>query len=59
MDKLAEAKKIFDKEISALIKTRDLLGDTYLEILDLVSNCKGKVVFTGIGKPGHIAGSSR
>ena len=55
MDKLSEAKKVFDTEIKALEKTRDSLDDTYLKILDLIVNCKGKVIITGMGKPGHIA----
>lgn len=52
---LIEAKKVFDNEIDALMKTRDALGETFTEILQLVVNCKGKVVVTGMGKPGHIA----
>ena len=56
MDKLLEAKKIFDIENTALEKTRDSLDNTFLQILDLVVNCKGKVIVTGMGKPGHIAG---
>ena len=55
MDRLTEAKRVFDIEISALEKTRDALDDTYLEILELITNCKGKVIITGMGKPGHIA----
>lgn len=55
MDHLQEARKIFDIEIAALEKTRDALGDTYLEILNLIINCEGKVIITGMGKPGHIA----
>lgn len=55
MDKLTEAKKVFDIEISALEKTRDALDETFVKILDLVINCKGKVIITGMGKPGHIA----
>ncbi len=55
MDRLAEGKRVFDIEISALEKTRDALGKEYLEILDLVVNCKGKIIVTGMGKPGHIA----
>ena len=55
MDRLAEAKHVFDLEIEALEKTRDALDDTYLKILDLITNCKGKVIVTGMGKPGHIA----
>lgn len=55
VDRLLEAKKVFDTEITAMEKTRDALDDTFLQILDLVVNCKGKVIITGMGKPGHIA----
>lgn len=55
MDRLLEAKKVFDSEITALEKTRDALDDIFLRILDLVVNCEGKVIITGMGKPGHIA----
>ena len=55
MDKLSEAKKVFDIEIEALKKTRDSLDETFISILDEVSKCEGKVIITGIGKPGHIA----
>ena len=55
LDRLLEAKKVFDTEIAALEKTRDALDETFLQILDLVVNCEGKVIITGMGKPGHIA----
>lgn len=55
MDKLAEARRVFDIEIDALKKTRDVLDDTFVQILDMVTACKGKVILTGMGKPGHIA----
>ncbi len=56
MDKrLLEARRVFDIEIEGLQKTRDALGDSFLKILDAITTCKGKVVITGIGKPGHIA----
>ena len=50
-----EAKDIFDKEITALCALRDSLGEDFDETARLLLNCRGKVVFTGIGKPGHIA----
>lgn len=53
-DIIAGGKKIFDLEIEALSKTRDSLDETFASILNLVSRCKGKVIITGIGKPGHI-----
>ncbi len=55
IDRLAEGKKVFDIEIEALKKTRDTLGEDYLKILNLIINCKVKVIVTGMGKPGHIA----
>lgn len=55
MNKLKEAKNVFDIEIEALKKTRDALDDTFIKILDLIINCDGKVIITGMGKPGHIA----
>lgn len=55
MDKILEGKRVFDIEINALKQTRDILDDTFIAILDLITNCAGKVIITGIGKPGHIA----
>lgn len=55
MNKLEEGKRVFDVEIEALKKTRDSLDQTFVEILDIVTSCTGKVVITGMGKPGHIA----
>lgn len=55
MDKLAEGIRVFDIEIEALQRTRDSLDDTFVKILDLITGCKGKVIVTGMGKPGHIA----
>lgn len=52
---LTEAKNVFDKEIEALTKTRDALGAEFETMVELVLHCKGKVVLTGMGKPGHIA----
>ncbi len=49
-----EAKKVFNTEILALEKTRDALGADFETLLEQVMTCKGKVVITGMGKPGHI-----
>lgn len=50
-----EAKNIFDKEILALEKTKNILGADFEKMVELVLHCQGKVVLTGMGKPGHIA----
>lgn len=52
---IEEAKKIFDIEMEALVKTRDSLGGDFENLVNLILDCKGKVVLTGMGKPGHIA----
>ena len=53
-DITAEAKSIFDKEIIALEKTRDALNEDFETVVRLMVDCRGKVVLTGMGKPGHI-----
>lgn len=55
MDKLSAARRVFDIEIEALLKTRDSLDSVFENILDMIVMCKGKVIITGIGKPGHVA----
>lgn len=53
-DIIEEAKGVFNKEITALTLTRDAIGYSFEEILNLILRCEGKVVITGMGKPGHI-----
>lgn len=54
-DVIQAARKVFDTEIDALQKTRDALGTSFEDLVQLVVNCQGKVILTGMGKPGHIA----
>ena len=54
-DIIKEAKGIFDKEIAALEKTKVAIGSDFEKILELILSCEGKLVLTGMGKPGHIA----
>lgn len=55
MDYVKEAKKVFDTEIEALKKTKEVLDDTFAEIVKAILSCKGKVILCGMGKSGHIA----
>lgn len=55
MNYLREARKVFDREIEALAKTKDALDYAFVEMVDAVLSCKGKVVLCGMGKSGHIA----
>jgi len=55
MDYISDAREVFDKEIRALEVTKEALGTDFIKIIDLILKCKGKLVLTGMGKPGHIA----
>ncbi|KHL96004.1 hypothetical protein QW71_09560 [Paenibacillus sp. IHB B 3415] len=55
MDYVDQAKRVFDIEIKALELVRDHLNDDFSNILRIVTECRGKVVVTGMGKMGHVA----
>ena len=55
MDYISDAREVFDKEIKALEVTKEALGTDFIRIVDLILECQGKLVLTGMGKPGHIA----
>lgn len=52
---IEEGKNIFKTEIDALQAVSNNLGDTFFKIFDAIINTTGKVIITGMGKPGHIA----
>mgnify|MGYP001770641493 CR=1 FL=1 len=54
-DVLEKARRVFDTEIEGLIRLRDSLDEGFLKAVDILYNCKGKVITTGIGKSGHVA----
>ena len=47
--------EVFDKEIAALSLVRDQLDETFDKMLSEIMACKGKVIFIGMGKSGHVA----
>ena len=49
-----EGKKLFDVEIAAMEAVKNALDERFEKIVKLICDCKGKVVITGMGKPGHI-----
>jgi len=49
------AKKAANLQISELKKIKKVLNKSFVEAVDLILNCKGKVIFAGIGKSGLIA----
>ena len=49
------AKKSAEIQIKELKKIHKVFNDAFVSAVDLILNCKGKVVFAGIGKSGLIA----
>lgn len=55
MDIIKQANKVLDTEIDALIKLKSNLDQSFEKIVYEITNCKGKLIISGIGKSGHIA----
>ena len=49
------AKKSADIQINELKKIKKIFNNSFIKAVDLILNCKGKVIFAGIGKSGLIA----
>ena len=55
IDILSESKHVFETEVNAINLVKDALDEKFVRIVELISNCAGKVIVTGIGKPGHVS----
>lgn len=51
---LASAKQTFENQIDALGRLQASLGEEFNQACQLILQCEGKVVVTGMGKSGHI-----
>lgn len=51
---LDEIVRVFDIEIEALTRVRKALGPAYAQAVQLIFECAGKVIVTGVGKSGLI-----
>ena len=49
------AKKSADTQINELKKIKKIFNNSFIKTVDLILNCKGKVILAGIGKSGLIA----
>lgn len=52
---IISAKETINREIAALRSMESMLDDSLSSVLDLMQECKGRVIITGMGKSGHIA----
>ena len=49
------AKQVIDDEVEALVGLKNYIDKNFEEIIDVIFECKGRIIFTGIGKSGHIS----
>ncbi|RJP17153.1 MAG: KpsF/GutQ family sugar-phosphate isomerase [Candidatus Abyssobacteria bacterium SURF_5] len=54
-DTLERAKEVLKIEGEAILKLRDKVGSSFEQAVDIIMKCKGRVIVTGMGKPGIIA----
>lgn len=51
---LAEAKRVLEVEAAAILGLIDHLGQTFIDVVELINACTGRVVTMGLGKSGII-----
>ena len=54
IDSKAYAVKCFQDEAQAILDMIPRLDDNFSKAVDLILNCKGKLIVTGVGKSGHV-----
>ena len=47
--------QVIEIEAAAILNLKSRLDDKFVQAVELIKNCEGKLVVTGIGKSGHIA----
>ena len=52
---LASAHQTLELEAQSLLALKDRLGEEFERAIELILNCKGRVIVCGLGKTGHIA----
>ena len=52
---IGEAKRAANIQINELKKIKKIFNKSFIKAVDLILNCKGKIIFAGIGKSGLIA----
>ncbi len=49
------AKSVLEIEAQAVLALKDKIGESFIKAVEVVNQCQGKIVVTGIGKSGQIA----
>lgn len=51
---IEEGKRVLEIEATALRAMQEVIDETFAKIVEDILSCRGKLVITGMGKPGHI-----
>ena len=51
---IESAKEVLDIEAKSILKLKDNIGEEFDKAIDILYNCKGRVIVTGMGKSGLI-----
>lgn len=54
MELIEFAKNVIEVEVNGLKRVSNNIGSSFVDAVDLVLSCTGKLIFTGIGKSGHV-----
>lgn len=54
-DAVAVGRRVLVTEADALRRMSDELGDVFVQAVETLFACKGRIVLTGMGKSGHVA----
>ncbi len=49
------AKSVLDIEANSILRLKERVGENFIQALETIIKCKGRVIVTGMGKSGHIA----
>lgn len=52
---LERARRIFEIESAAVLQLRERLDETFVQAVNIILECRGKVIVTGIGKSGLVS----
>lgn len=55
MDIFLEVNRIIDSEIESIRISQRQYGDSFLNVVQAIYDCRGKIILTGMGKAGHVA----
>ena len=49
------ARQVIDDEVEALVGLKNYIDENFENIVNIICECKGRLIFTGIGKSGPVS----